>query len=161
MSQGNRIVMTGVDPKGNFLEGPIGDTSKPGTIMQISAGTALQAFEPTWIAAAIGKDGDQVLGAVLCEDRYQGKGITDAYVSGTKCFIYCPLPGDYMNLLCGEAGGTTNYFTIGDRLFMDADSGLLVPESGTGTAFAIMAIALETTVGLADTSLVFCIWVGG
>ncbi len=152
--------MNGGPIHGNKLEGIIGDTSLPGTIMQVKAATGLNAFEPTWIAAAVGKDGDQVLGAVLEEDRYQGKTITDAYVSGTKCFLYCPLVGDFMNLLCGEIGGTANYFTIGDRLFIDAESGLLVPESGTGTAFHIYAVALETTLGLADSSLVFCIWAG-
>lgn len=160
MSQGNRIVMTD-HPRGVELEGIIGDTSSPGTIMQVKAATALSAFEPTWIAAAVGADGDQVLGAVLTEDRLQGKLITDAYVNGTKCFLYCPIAGEYMNLLCGEIGGTANYFTIGDRLFIDAESGLLVPESGTGTSFALFAIVLETTVGLAGSSLVFCFWVGG
>jgi hypothetical protein len=151
-----QAILITANPKGNFLEGPIGDTSKPGTIMQIKPGVALQGNEPTWIASASGTDGAKVIPALLLEDRLQGKLITDAYVSGTRAFIYCLLPGDIFLARFGETPGTGTAIEIGDRLFVDADDGVLIPEVGTSTAEDCFAVSLEAISYSADSSLVMC-----
>lgn len=151
----NTVLLT-ANPKGNFLEGPIGDTSKPGTIMQIQGSTALIGNEATWVAAAPGADGAKVLPALLLEDRLQGKTITDAYVSGRKCFLYFLLPGDIFLALVGEVAGTGNSYEPGDRLIIDAEDGILVPEVGSTTIEDCFAICMEVSQQAAGSTLLMC-----
>ncbi len=154
MSRGSTIVLT-ANPKGNFWGGVIGDTSAPGTIMQVQAGTAMKNGLPTWVASAPGTDGDKVLPAVLMEDRKQGKTITDVYVSGRLCEVYCLLPGDMFNGLVGEVAGTGNSYQVGDRLMIDAETGILVPEVGTSTIEDAFAVVLEDVPQVAGSTLVW------
>lgn len=151
-------IMVSSNPKGTFLEGVIGDTSKPGTIMQIQAGVGLISGRQTWVAAAPGTDGKNVLVAVLLQDYLQGKLWSDAYIAGTRCFLYCPIAGEEMNVLCGEVAGTGNTFSIGDRFIIDAEDGILVPESGSpqDTIF----ICLERDVQVVGSTLVWCMYMG-
>lgn len=114
MARGNEIIVSGF-PRGTFYEGIIGDTSKPGTCMQIQAGTAAQGGIFTWVKATPPADGASLLIAILLPDRNQGKTATDAYVSGTRCFLYSPIAGEDLNVLIGGAGPTES-FAIGDRL---------------------------------------------
>lgn len=130
MARGNQIIVT-ADPKGVFDEGTIDDTSKPGTIVEVVPGTAFVGGRPHWRAAAVGTDGKATQNSVLLEDNLQGKTITDAYVAGTRCRVYTPIPGEECNVLCGEVAGTGNTYTLGARLIIDAEDGLLVPEAGT------------------------------
>lgn len=143
--KGLDIVVTAF-PKGVFLEGLIGDTSKPGTIMQKKATTAPVGGRFTYIAAAPGTDGKRVQCAVLMADTLQGKGPTDAYVSGTRCQMYVPVPGEDMNVRCGEVAGTGNTYAIGDRLIIDAEDGILVPETGSpqDTIFEVNEVVTQS-----------------
>lgn len=154
MAKGNTIILSS-NPKGQFIEGTIGDTSKPGTIMQIEAATTDKNGRPTLIAAAPGADGKKVMCAVLLEDNLQGKLISDAYVSGTRCRAYVPAPGEEINVRYGETAGTGNSVTIGDRLIVNATGGYLIPESGSpeDTPF----VARETLTQQAADALVFCV----
>lgn len=132
MAKGNTIVLS-VPPKGVMEGGIINDTSKPGTLMQIDTSVQVDKHgRKTWIAAAPGADG-LLKGAypVLMEDKKQGKAVTDAYVAGTECQLYFPLPGEDFNALCGEVAGTGNTYAIGDALELDAETGILVPYSAT------------------------------
>jgi hypothetical protein len=157
MARGNEIVIT-ANPKGNFIEGVINDTSKPGTIMQVQAATEMVSGEHTWVAAAPGTDGKKVLVAVLLSDDLQGFGPSQAYVAGTRGRMYCPVPGDDINVRVGEVAGTGNTFAIGDRFIIDAESGLLVPESGSpqDTIF----VCMETITQAAGGTLVWCRYLG-
>jgi hypothetical protein len=153
MAKGNEIIVSS-DPRGVFMEGIIGDTSKPGTLMQIQAGTAPKAGRFTWIAASIGTDGKASLIAVLLPDSLQGKLATDAYVSGTRCFLYCPEGGEDLNVLVGEGAGTSNTFAIGDRFTLDSDVGILIPAAGTEASQPF--ICLETFTQVTSPQLVWC-----
>src|SRR5262245_41533943 len=107
MAKGNQIIVSS-NPKGQFLEGTIGDTSKPGTIMAVKAATEPIGGRLTYIAATRPADGGTVMFAVLLEDWEQGKTIDDAYVSGTRCKMYVPLVGEDVNVRVGEVAGTGN-----------------------------------------------------
>lgn len=152
--RGSKIIVTG-DPKGVRLSGIIGDTSKPGTCMQLNTGQTVD--KPggfTWIAAAPGTDGKGVLHCILLEDRTQGKLNTDAFVSGTLINMYCPLPGEDMNVIIGETAGTGNSFNIGDRLIINATAGYYIPE--TGSPQQTSWLVMEKVTQVAASYLTWC-----
>jgi hypothetical protein len=126
----NTIVNVG-EAKGKFLEGIISGTPKPGVVMQIQAGTALKNGRLTWEVYNADADGDQRLIAVLQEDYLQGKTVTDAYVSGTRGFLYCPIMGEELNMLVAAPGtGTGDEMDIGDLLMVNDGDGILVATTG-------------------------------
>jgi hypothetical protein len=155
MSRGQSIIVS-AEPRGVFDEGTIGDTSLPGTLMQLQAAVAPVNGRYSYVAFAPGTDGKSGICAVLREDIMQGKKISDAYVSGTRCFLYYPIAGEEVNLRLGEVAGTGNTYAIGDRLIADAEDGILVPEAGTPQE--LVAVVLETTTQQAGGVLVMCKW---
>ena len=162
MAIGANIIVSS-NPRGYFREGIIQDTSAPGTIMQLQYNQSPAAGNMfNWLAGNLFNDGLKMLPVILLEDREQGFLATTAYVSGTKCFLYGAIPFDELNLLAGEAGGTTNYYHVGDRFFIDAENGLLVPETGTSTFDDCVAVCLEnfSTVGQVNSFLVDFFWAG-
>ena len=149
--RGNAIIVSS-NPKGQYDEGTIGEANRsPGTIMQLKAATPFQGGRPVWVAAASGTDGKDVLYAVLLEDDQQGVTATGAgavYAINTHCRLYFPIKGEEMNILAGEVAGTGNSFAIGDRLIVDAEDGILIPETGTPQAtFAVSMQALPQVAG--------------
>lgn len=153
--RGNKIIVT-ADPKGRFVEGTIQDTSKPGTIMQLKtspAQTSDKVGRFDYIAAAPGTDGKDIECLVLLEDSTQGKTNDDAYVAGTRCRMYVPAPGEEMNVRVGEVAGTGNSYNIGDRLIVDAEDGLLVPDSGSPQE--CMAVSMEKLTQVVGSSLLW------
>jgi hypothetical protein len=149
MSKGNTIVLTG-NPKGNFLTGIVSGALLPGTLVEIKA-TAMVNGLPTFEAFAPGTDGQGKPIGILMEDSDQGKLITDAYVDGKACQVYCPLPGDDVNALLGEVAGTGNTYAIADRLIVDAEDGILVPF--TGSPADVYGICMETLTQVAGSHL--------
>jgi len=150
MARGNRIVVFPADARGNYEEGTILDTSSPGTIMEIDPTIALSSGSGrwSWIAANSATDGLNKGSAVLREDLLQGLSMTTAYVSGARCFLYHPIPGDELNCLLGEVAGTGNTYAIGDVLMQDAETGILVPASTTpGQPWAICLEVLTQVAG--------------
>jgi hypothetical protein len=128
--KGNCILLSS-NPKGQFIEGVMGDTSKPGCCVQVKAATAFSNGRPTFVAAAPGTDGKQVMQAILLEDSNQGFGPQTAYVVGTRAIAYVPIAGEEMNVRLGEVAGTGNTYAIGDRVVNDAEDGIYVPAPGT------------------------------
>lgn len=132
--RGSKIVIEG-SPKGKFLGGIAGDTSKPGTMMEIKLGVApVRGNAFTWVA--YGSQGgvstaDPRMVAILTEDMLQGFPDTTAAVVGQGIFLYVPYPGEFMNILVtGEPGtGSANFVKIGERLVAAAGTGKFVVES--------------------------------
>ena len=155
-SNAGTVLLMG-EPKGKFLSGRVSGTPSPGTNMQIKA-TAFIGGKPVWeVAAPSGGDGKPCLIAILVEDFDQGKGISDAYVSGTECQVYCPIAGEDMLVRVGEGGGTSNTLAIGDLVMSDAEDGIFVPNSsGTSVPWQVC----ETVTQQADTTLVWCKYTG-
>jgi hypothetical protein len=128
----NTILCTN-DPRGRFFDGYIDGTPKPGTVMQIKAATAKVGGRWTWEVYNRDADGDNPQGpiVVLLEDHLQGKGVGDAYVSGTLGRLYVPLPGDELLMLLGDVSGTGDDHTIGEILMVDDGTGKLVVTTGS------------------------------
>ncbi len=139
MSRGSGIILSS-NPKGVFLSGIAGDTSKPGTIMQVALATERIGNNFTYIASAPGTDGYKVLCAVMIESSKFGLSVGTAAVSGQLIEMYVPASGEDINVLVGEVAGTGNSYAIGDKLIIDAEDGLLVPFTGSpqDTPFIMM-----------------------
>lgn len=147
MAKGNEIVVSN-EPRGRFMEGIVSGTPSPGTVMQIKAATEPIGGRLTWEAYNADADGDQRLMAVLLPDWLQGKVNTDAYADGDRCFLYCPLPGDELNMLVSAAGtGTGDAMAIGNLLIVNDGDGLLI--ATTGTPESEPFIVLETVADVA------------
>lgn len=130
MAKGNNIV-TSNEPKGVWMEGIVSGTPSPGTVMQVKSGTAPEGGRLTWEVYDADSDGDQRLIAVLTEDRLNGKTALDAYTDGNRCFLYCPLPGETLNMLVMDVDtGTSDIFNEGDLLIVDDGTGTLIDTTG-------------------------------
>lgn len=140
--KGNEILIS-AEPNGRFLEGIVYGTPKPGTCMQIKAATEMVNGRFTWEVFNADADGNQRLVAVLLPDALQGKTFDDAYASGDRCFLYCPLPGDELNMLVTDINtGTSDTFAIGDLLMIDDGTGKLIDTTGSPESESF--ICLET-----------------
>lgn len=125
------VIVVSAAPAGRFLEGIISGTPKPGTLMQVKAGVEPVNGRHTWEAFS-GGDGEQTLVAILREDELQGKDCETAYVSGTRGFLYCPIPGDELLVRVAAPGtGTGDNFAIAAKLIADGATGHFVATTGT------------------------------
>lgn len=135
-------------------EGIIGDTSMPGTIMEMTPGTALSNGRPTW------RHSTKTTGAargicVLLEDNIQGFLPGTAYVAGKRGFLYWPEPGEELNLILGDVGGTAGAVTIGDLFGVNSTAGTLIANSSYASA---PFQAMETLAALGGTPTEY-LWV--
>lgn len=146
----NQIVLT-TPPKGNFLEGYITGTPKPGQFVQIDAAVEPIGGRFTWEPYAPGTDGHQRLVAILREDDLQGRTVDDAYVTGSRCFMYCPIPGDMLMALIANIAGTPDSFAIGDILIIDTGTGKLIATTGSPESEPFMMMETVSTALTADT----------
>jgi hypothetical protein len=126
--KGQTIIVSAF-PKGVFLEGIIsGAALLPGAKMELKNGVLPVGGRHTWQGYGINgsmANNDPRLTAILTQDTLQGFSPETAYVAGQRCFMYCPLPGEEMNVLvAGQAGtGSANAFTIGERLEPQVNAG--------------------------------------
>lgn len=130
---GTKIVVT--SPNGRSLEGIISGTPKPGVWMQIKPSVApingRFTWEPAGTSGNVG-DGSPRLLALLDIDAYQGKTYDDAYVSGTRCFLWCPLPGDEVNVRKADISGTGSTLedlNIGEKMLIVDGTGFSSPSA--------------------------------
>jgi len=153
LAKGNEIIVSS-EPRGVFKECIVSGTPKPGTVMQLQAGTVPIAGRFTYEVYNPAADGDPRLIAVLLADSLQGKGPTDAYVSGTRGFLYVPLPGEELNMLVADIAGTGDIHTIGDRLMAQHGTGKLVVQSTSANNATFQC--LETVAALTADALLWC-----
>lgn len=125
---GNKIVLA-ANPKGQFKEGIISGTPKPGTIMEVkyvaTGKTSGRLTYQAWTKAtgAYGQIN------VLMEDYLQGSDATVAYVSGSRGFLYCPIMGEEVNVRVANQSGTAEDANIGDLFCVTTSTGLLIHNS--------------------------------
>lgn len=176
---GSRIVSSSA-PKGMFMEVVISGTPKPGVLMQMKQGTALDGGKaPTFEVANPGGDSAAQEIAVLTDEGPHGnlgRDFDTAFASGDRGMIYFPIPGDLLNLRRSDISGTgspSEDITIGEKLTIVGGTGTVSPvvigtASGDGT-FPFRAMESITDPGVtpggvtADPShaLVHCIFRGG
>lgn len=155
---GNNIVLT-PEPRGRRLEAynDSGGDLLPGTVVQLKSGSTEDAGGRLGIEAynQSGSGVPKVIW-VLDFDYLQGKTADDAIKDGKRCFIYCPLPGDELNMLVQDQSGTgaTSDFSVGDPLKVEDGTGLLIDgalgTSGIANPFEVMENYANMT---ADTRL--------
>lgn len=152
MAQGTEIIVT-AEPRGNFLEGIVSGTPKPGTVMQVSAAVEPQSGAFTWVVYNRDADGNRPAGpiAVLLPDRLQGGLETAAYTTGSRCYLYCPLPGDLLNMLFANVAGTSDTFAIGDIMIVDDGTGKLIATTGSVETEPFVCMETVSTALTADT----------
>lgn len=154
-TRGSEIISSS-PPKGQFLEGIVSGTPKPGVIMELKAGVAPVNGRYTYQAFS-GSSGAKTPVIVLIEDKLQGKLATDAYVDGTRCFMYCPINGEELNMLFANIAGTGDAFAIGDVMMTQTATGKLIADSsGASKPFKCM----ETVAALTVDTLVHCMFTG-
>lgn len=148
MARGSQILIQG-EPEGVWEEGTITDTSKPGTCMEEVPATAYSNGRPSYRArsAAAGAKGPVI---VLLPDTLQGKTASDAYVSGTRCFLYFPVAGEHLNMLVGDVTGTGDTIAIGAKFGVNNDGKLKADSAYTSAPFeaqeALTALTADTLV---------------
>jgi hypothetical protein len=164
MARGNEIIVS-AEPNGRFLEGVIanGQTLYPGTIMQIDPSVAMVGGRHTWTAYSRDADGNRPKGpyAVLLPDSNTGQAATTAYAASTgatRCFLYCPLPGDELNLLHENVAGTGDDVALGDILIVDSGTGKMKVTASTPESEC--AVALESRTDPTSDALIHCMWSG-
>lgn len=148
MAKGNSVILTG-DPKGTWEECIVSGTPKPGTCMELVPTTAPVSGRFTY-RAVTRSNGAAGPVTILDIDRQQGKIRTDAYVSGTRGFLYWPVAGEEFNMLLRESAGTgtggeTN---IGDLLAIEKTTGeLMAGGSLTSRPFMLMERVTQDVLG--------------
>lgn len=155
-ARGRKIVMTAY-PQGRFLEGTVFGTPKPGTVMSIKT----PFYEGGWHLwePFSAPSGNKRLIAVLLEDCLQGKTIDDAYVTGTRGFLYCPIPGEELNMLIADLAGTgaNNTHAALEQLMVQTATGKLIADAG-GESEPFTLLEAVTTV--AADLLAPCVFTG-
>lgn len=141
-ARGTKIIIS-AQPQGKFMEGIIQGTPKPGTVLEIVT-PFYQGGRHLWRAFETGQDGDKRIIAVLTEDDLQGKLITDAYVTLTRCFIYVPIAGEELNMLIANLAGTADDHAAGEMLMVDNGTGMLVASAGTPESEPFMLLEAIT-----------------
>lgn len=160
MARGNGIVVRcgNIDKQREW--GYVTGTPKPGTIIQIDASVALKHGKHTWKAYDQGADGDRPAGpfAVLDHQQYTGQTADTAITSGDFCQIFIPLPGDELNLLFLNVGGTADDVALGDKMIVDDGTGKVTVTASTPETE--IAVALEAIVDPSADQLLWCCWSG-
>lgn len=128
--RGSRIIVS-ADPQGKYLEGVVSGTPKPGIMMEIKISVAMVGGRFTWQAFQPGTNGQRRLVAILLEDDLQGKLASDAYVDGTRCKMYVPLPGEEMNILLKDIAGTGDDHAAGETVIADTGTGKFIATTGS------------------------------
>lgn len=169
MALGNEIII-GEYQQGRRKEGIISGTPKPGTVVQVQAGTEPVGTATggafTWEVynrSGVGASGVPWLVGVLDADWLQGMKATDVYVTAKRCFIYFPLPGDELNMLIGDVTGTgaTSDFAIGDALTVEDGTGKLI-DANVGTSFYVFRpfICMQTYADMVGDTLLYTQFTG-
>jgi hypothetical protein len=156
MSKGNSIIVS-AQPRGVFKEGYIVGTPKPGTlVVRVPAQTAVDDtgswnYEPagttgatSGLADAMTADGDTIAIGILLEDALQAKLMTDAYVTGDRCRIYYPLPGEEVNVLFQNQSGTADDLGIGTQLLVDDGTGKVFKTTGSPQSKPFVCLEVVT-----------------
>ena len=147
MAMGNKILVTS-EPRGRFVEGKINGTPKPGTCMQIK-NAAFSQGKPEYEVYAPGTDGDRQELLILLSGLDHmaappGRAATEAYVDGEWGVMYVPQPGDELNILFGNAGGTADDVAIGMLMICDTGTGKFLPTTGSPESEPFVSLEVIT-----------------
>jgi len=153
------VILCESNPRGKFMEGTVSGTPSPGTLMSVVAATEPVGGRHTWEPYNRSANGEQALVAVLLEP-FHGTSYNTAYVTGERCRLYFPLPGEELNMLVSAAGtGTGDGIAIGDLLIPVDGTGLLIATANTPEMEPFQSLETQTDVTAAGT-LTWCMYTG-
>ena len=98
--------------------------------------------------------------AILLPDGLRGQIATTAYVAGERCFMYCPVAGEEMNVLLQDVAGTADDFVVGDRLIVDDSTGKFLATTGTAADKSEPFVVLQAVTDPTADTLVRAIYTG-
>ncbi len=164
MSRRNKIVLE-PDPRGKRIEGFVatGETFYPGMCVQMDPTVTLKGGRHTCKIFNRDADGNNPAGPhiIVVENYLLGKTISDSYAAGERFFGYVPLPGDELNLLLLNIGGTTDDHTAGEILIVDDGTGKFIATTGGSEVLdREPAMLLETVTDPTVDTLAWCVWAG-
>ena len=158
MSDQYGTIIVSPKPAGRFIECIVSGTPKPGTCMTVLAATEPIGGIFTYEVYNRAADSERTVIAVLLEDESQGKDVLTAYTTLNQGRLYFPLPGDSLQMLIADVGGTADTFAIGDILIVDDGTGLLL--TTTGSPEIEPFVMMETLVALTADTLARCLFTG-
>lgn len=132
MARGTEIIVSS-EPRGRFTECIVSGTPKPGTVMELLPATNPVGGRFTFRASTRSTGAKGGI-AVLLPDSLQGKLATDAYVTGTRGFLYWPAAGEELNMIVTNVAGTADDVAIGDLFGVETTTGQLKANSSYGSA---------------------------
>ncbi len=159
MALGNNIVVSGRG-LGLRKEGTTRLASLPGTMMQIDVSEAAVNNRFQWEPYDQSFNAQMGLVAILLPDRMQGKIVTDAYTALDRCFLYCPLNGEEMNVLLHNVTGTADDVVLGDRLIVVDGEGTFITTTGTAADKSEPFVALEAITDPTADQLIHVMFTG-
>lgn len=128
MAKGKSIIVA-ANPRGCFLECVAGAAISPGHMCQLKSATEPDGTNRhTWEVFNGAADGEQTLVAIAIENRAEGKVNSDAYAADDRVSLYCPIPGEEMNVLVQASAGA---LVIGGKLIVDDSTGTFILTTGT------------------------------
>lgn len=146
--KGNTIIANGGQPNGRFVTGILSGVCYPGMQLQLKAG--VEPINGNFTYEACSTAGANQPAFILLEDISQGVNPTTAYASGDLAQLYVPISGDELNLLYLNISGTSDAFTIGEKVIVNTAGKFIAT---TGTPFknhqceeTVAAIAADTLV---------------
>ena len=146
MSTTRSQIIASADPKGHFSEGTLiaGITPVPGTLLEQDQTGPVDhnGRKPLKLWAG----GAEAI--VLLENYGLGKGKTDAYAASSHCFLYHPVPGDEIELVCKDT-------EVGNGAPLALNSGGFVTE---GTAVASPFVAMEALAEISQAALATAVY---
>ena len=160
--KGTRILIAS-PTRGVYEDVIVGDTSKPGTVMEMKPATEpignLFTYRAYGTQAASGgnfvsNDGDRKAIAVLLEKDDEAKIYSDAYVANDRGRVYFPATGEELNMLVANIAGTGDAFAIGDELMVNDGDGKLIACDSDAEAHPFTV--RETVAALAADAWVRC-----
>lgn len=148
MARGNKILVG--TPRGKFFGGIVTDTSKPGTVMEMTTAVA-QGGRDSWQASSKA-DGLKREIVILLDDPLQGFGVGQAAVAGRWQQLYQPYDGDELNLILEDVSGTGDSVAKADLFGVNEVGKLEADSSFTFTPFEALEVLAKGSI-TADTLL--------
>lgn len=144
MAKGSRILVSPF-PLGRFEEIVVSGTPKPGTHMEYKTGSTdvggRKTYEVAGLTAAVtshgmNASGDRIGIAILvCWADHvacpPAKTATDAYANGERGAIYWPVPGEDLNILFQDTGGTADDVLVDDKMIVVDGTGKVIRSTGS------------------------------
>jgi len=168
--KGTRILVTS-KPRGVFEDVYVVGTPKPGTIMEIEPAVepvgglfhyAVYGTQAHATGHYVENDGDRKCIAVLVEKDQEGDTYDDAYVDDDLGRVYFPAPGEQLNILAEDVGGTGDTKAIGEEFMVDDGTGKLLTADNNAQQhpFTGLETITDGTV-LGSDHVVWCRFNGG